>query len=207
MIYLKDFQLLNDEEELGLIDNRRIHNNTYPFGIFSSKNFHDIAFDDITIFYGGNGSGKSTLLNIIASKLDAKRKNQFDKGVNFERYVGFCKHEMHIDEPLEIKSITSDDIFDSLLDVRAINANVSRKKEQLSKEWLKNKYDDSLDYYDTYESLKDNYDAKRKTMSAYVRSRLANNTIIENSNGESALLFWEKEIKEDSIYKQMNVIY
>ena len=37
-------------------------------------------------------------------------------------------------------------------------------------------------------------------MSKYVRSRLLNNNIEEHSNGESALLFWEREIKENSIY-------
>lgn len=37
-------------------------------------------------------------------------------------------------------------------------------------------------------------------MSRYVRERLANNNIVEQSNGESALMFWEKEIKENSIY-------
>ena len=44
------------------------------------------------------------------------------------------------------------------------------------------------------------YDSKRKTMSRYVRDRLGNNNIVEQSNGESALMFWEREIKEDSIY-------
>jgi predicted ATPase len=37
-------------------------------------------------------------------------------------------------------------------------------------------------------------------MSTYVRNRLGNNNIVEQSNGESALMFWEREIKENSIY-------
>ena len=37
-------------------------------------------------------------------------------------------------------------------------------------------------------------------MSTYVRNRLSNNNIVEQSNGESALMFWEREIKENSIY-------
>ena len=37
-------------------------------------------------------------------------------------------------------------------------------------------------------------------MSKFVRERLGNNNIIEWSNDESALIFWEREIKEDSIY-------
>lgn len=41
--------------------------------------------------------------------------------------------------------------------------------------------------------------ARKKTMSSYVRDKLVNN-IIEKSNGESALIFWEKEIEDNGIY-------
>ena len=37
-------------------------------------------------------------------------------------------------------------------------------------------------------------------MSSFIRERLGNNNIVEWSNGESALMFWEREIEEDSIY-------
>ena len=37
-------------------------------------------------------------------------------------------------------------------------------------------------------------------MSSYIRKRLTNNNIVQNSNGESALMFWEREIDENSIY-------
>ena len=106
---------------------------------------------------------------------------------------------MNFEEPMEIKTITSDDVFDYLLDVRSINANVNRRKERLSREYLDMKFN-SDNNFDNYEKLKDTYDSKRKTMSTYVRNRLGNNNIIEQSNGESALMFWEREIKENSIY-------
>ena len=48
--------------------------------------------------------------------------------------------------------------------------------------------------------VKAQYEAKHKTMSKFVRNRLVNNTIVEQSNGESALLFWEKEIDENGLY-------
>lgn len=38
------------------------------------------------------------------------------------------------------------------------------------------------------------------SVSKYVRTRLTNNNIIEQSNGESALEFWEKEIQDFSLY-------
>ena len=198
MVYLKEFTLLDNEHEFGITDPRNIHNTTYPFGLFSEKEFTDIKFKDITIFCGTNGTGKSTLINIIAEKLQASRKTPFDKGNNFTHYVNACQYEMSYEEPIDIKCITSDDIFDSLLDIRAINTHVNRKKEVLSQEYLHNKY--STSDYSTYDDIKNHYDAHHRTMSNYVRQRLINNTIIENSNGETALQFWEKEITENSLY-------
>ena len=37
-------------------------------------------------------------------------------------------------------------------------------------------------------------------MSKYVRERIGANNIISQSNGETALTFWQNEIKENSIY-------
>lgn len=202
MVYLKKFELLNDYQEhvLTEIERRRIFNNYYPLGIFSLKEFKKIEFDNITIFYGGNGSGKSTLLNIISEKLEAERKSRLDKGSYFDLYVEHCDYSMAFDSPLEVKLITSDDVFDYLLDVRAINSNVNRTKEKLGKEYLSYKFDDNNSNFNNYEQVKNSCESKSKTMSRYIRDRLGNNNIIEQSNGESALLFWEREIKEDSIY-------
>ena len=59
---------------------------------------------------------------------------------NDGEYVKLCKYEMAYDEPLEIKLVTSDDVFDYLLDIRSINSNVNRKKEELSKEYTDIKF-------------------------------------------------------------------
>ena len=202
MIYLKSFELLNENREHGLFDieRRRIFNNYYPIGIFTNKELEEIEFDRITIFYGGNGSGKTTLLNIISEKLESIRKSKIDKGSYFDLYVDKCSYEMSFEEPMEIKTITSDDVFDYLLDVRSINSNVNRRKERLSREYMEAKFSSKNSSFDNYEEVKNAYDSKTKSMSRYVRDRLGNNNIVEQSNGESALLFWEREIKEDSIY-------
>ena len=203
MVYLKRFGLLNDIKEHSIVcglDTRNIYNNYYPLHIFSSKNFEEIEFSDITIFYGGNGSGKTTLLNIISEKIDATRKNRIDKGNYFNLYVDLCKHNMIYEEPSEIKVISSDDVFDYLLNIRAINARVNRNKERLSKEYLNAKFSSSSNNLENYEELKNKCDSQRKTMSKYVRERMGNNNIVEMSNGESALMFWEQEINEESIY-------
>ena len=196
MVYLKNFTLLDELQEHDIVcyeEIRRIFNNYYPLHLFSTKSFKNIDFDKITIFYGGNGSGKTTLINIISEKLNASRKSSIDKGSYFDLYVKHCDYEMSFDEPTEIKLITSDDVFDYLLDVRSINANVNRQKEKLSKEYLDYKFNKDGNSFDNYDELKTSYETKRKSMSKFVRERLGNNNIIEWSNGESALMFWERE--------------
>ena len=203
MIYLKNFTLLDEFQEHDIAcyeEVRRIFNNNYPLHLFSTKYFKYIDFDPITIFCGGNGSGKTTLINIISEKLNASRKSTIDKGSYFDLYVKHCDYKMSFDEPTEIKLVTSDDVFDYLLDVRSINANVNRQKEKLSKEYLDYKFNKVGNSFDNYDELKKGHEAKRKSMSKFVRERLGNNNIIEWSNGESALMIWEREIEEDSIY-------
>lgn len=202
MIYLNSFKLLNISEEhsVTMMDGRNIYNNYYPLNIFTMKELEKITFENITIFYGGNGSGKSTILNVIASKLGANSKHQISKGNIFDNYVSLCKCDMKLSHPDEIKIITSDDVFDYLLDIRSINAHVDREKEKLCKEYLEYKFDDDTTTIDEYEILKKRAQTRSQTMSKYVRTQLTNNNIIEQSNGQSALMFWEKEIKENSIY-------
>ena len=178
MIYLKNFKLPNNEMESNIRDPRQIYNgNYYPLGLFSSKELTNIDFENITIFYGTNGSGKTTLLNIISNKLNASRNNK----------------------PAEIKVVSSDDVFDYLLDIRSINNHINRRKDTLGEEWIKNKYTSSDYSINDYEKIKASYDARHQTQSAYIRNRLSNN-LVEQSNGESALMFWEREIKENAIY-------
>lgn len=202
MIYLKKVELLNEEKENIALerDRRLIYNNCYPLGLFANKEFKNIDFDNITIFYGGNGSGKTTLINLISAKLESTMKSRLNKGAYFDIYVDMMKVEMSFEIPLEIKTISSDDVFDSLLDIRSINSGVNRTKDKLSNEYLKYKFESNKSTLDEYEEIKRSYNTKSKTMSKYIRERLGNNNLIEQSNGESALMFWEREIKEDSIY-------
>lgn len=85
MIYLKKFELLDNEDWSG-----------YPFHIFLEKEFFNIEFDPITIFYGDNGSGKSTLLNIITETINKDKKviirrNPLVKSDYFDMYITKCK--------------------------------------------------------------------------------------------------------------------
>lgn len=54
MIYLKKFTLLNGEQEDNIIETERrnIYNNYYPLGIFTSKKFEEIEFENVKIYKG-----------------------------------------------------------------------------------------------------------------------------------------------------------
>lgn len=204
MIYLKKLHLLDENSEWNIIMNgekRRIHNNIYPLKIFPDKLLTEINFSDITIFYGNNGSGKTTLLNIIASKLKAQRRVDLDFGKYFELYVkevDLVLSKLNMCD--EIKLISSDDVFDYLLDVQTINSNVHRKKEEITEEYFKLKDVTMDNFYNNWKIIKKKNSINSKTVSAYVREQLGTNNIISQSNGETALLFWQNEIKENAIY-------
>lgn len=202
MIYLKEFKLPSEKQEYNFFlyeEKRTCFNNVYPFRLFPNKELEEIEFDSINIFYGGNGSGKSTLLNVIAEKLEAERNQKFNKGTFFDRYVEKCDFEFGHDKPDIIKIVTSDDVFDYLFDVRNINNHIEKNRNELFEEYLNFKYAGADKSFD-YESLKKTLNSRKKTMSGYVRERLSKNNIIEQSNGESALMYFEKEIKENAIY-------
>ena len=202
MIYLKSFNLPSEEAQYNTIlyEPRTCFNNYYPFRLFPEKNIEKLNFKEITIFYGGNGSGKSTLLNIIAEKLNAERKQPFNKGEFFNKFVGMCDYEEAREKPSEIKIVTSDDVFDYLFDVRSINNKLDNKRNELFEEYLHYKFSDKKYNMNEYEDLKKTVETRSKTMSSYVRSKLTNNTIVEQSNGESALMYFEKELEENAIY-------
>ena len=207
-VFLKEFRLLTEDEENSMcqkpIFSRMVFNTNYPLRIFCNKGFRHVLFEPITIFYGGNGSGKTTLLNIIADKIKAERKSIENRGELFSQYVIGTKVKWNNRELLsKIKFISSDDIFDYLLDVRAINSGTNRRKEELIKEHVNFKYGKNKkirNALEDYEELKKQNDARAKTSREYMRSQLRNNNILQFSNGESALDFWQAEIDRDGIY-------
>lgn len=202
MVFLKKFNLLSEQQEFSItFYKKNIFNSIYPFNIFPTKEMRNITFAPITIFYGGNGSGKTTLLNIIGSKLKASKKNLDNKGELFEQYIErIDDYELSLEETKEIKMISSDDVFDYLLDLRAINSKINRRKKELENEYINAKFSDRDSNLLTYEELKNRVDSHHMTESKYIRTRLTNNNIIEQSNGESALEFWENEIHDNAIY-------
>ena len=200
MVYLKEFSLVSENTENIILseEKRTYFHNQYPSRIFPKKEFKDIKFSDVTILYGGNGSGKSTILNIIANKLNCD--GSF--GVHGEmmmKYLEHCRFETSMEYFEEAKIIRSDDVFDYISNVRRINNRGFSQREMLFREYFDNK-DKTIDDMNDYQNLKNSIDAKRKSASNYVRNRVLDKDVKEQSNGEAALMYFVSEIKENSLY-------
>ena len=203
MRYIDSFKFpgVENEEQFVNYIRRTCYTSFYPFGVFAENELRELSFSEITILYGNNGSGKSTALNVMAEKLKAERDTLFNRSSCFGDYIGMCDFEMtHEGRPEEIRMITSDDVFDFMLNLRALNDGVDRKREQAFDEWIENKHSKfQMKSLDDYEQLKKVVDARSKTQSKYVRDTIGNN-IIEHSNGESALQYFSEKIKDNGLY-------
>ena len=203
MRYIDSFKFpgVENEEQFVNYIRRTCYTSFYPFGVFSENELRELSFSEITILYGNNGSGKSTALNLMAEKMKAERDTLFNRSSFFGDYIGMCDFEMtHEGRPEEIRMITSDDVFDFMLNLRALNDGVDRKREQAFDEWIENKHSKfQMKSLDDYEQLKKVVDARSKTQSKYVRDTIGNN-IIEHSNGESALQYFSEKIKDNGLY-------
>ena len=218
MIYLSKFTFpIKDEEfDFFLSIKRKCYNDFYPFGILSDRGLETVEFEPITIIYGGNGSGKTTALNVIGEKLNLTRDSQYNRSFFFEDYVKLCSYELEgdvfrSDEDLDDKMhtgeipdvsrmITSDDVFDFMLNLRALNDGIDNKREELFDQYLNAKYSKfQLNSLDDYEKLKDMNMARSNTQSMYVKKNLMKN-VREHSNGESAFRYFTEKIKDYGLY-------
>lgn len=202
MVYLSRFSFPDRETEYDIFfsEKRTCYDTFYPFGILSRCGLEVMDFEPITILYGDNGSGKSTALNVIAEKLGIKRDTLCNRSSFMEKYTDMCDYEMAHELPTESRMIASDDIFDFMLNVRAVNEGVDIKRGELFDEYQKNKHARfRLTSLDDYEQLKKVTNARRMTQSKYVRENLADN-VREYSNGESAFIFFADKIKENALY-------
>ncbi len=205
MVYLKAFSLPSVNFVEQYINDILLTcvNNDYPFRVFTDRGLDDIRFEPITIFCGGNGCGKTTLLNVIAEKLGVARGSAYNRSTMFEDYIDGCSFSADIAGiPNESRIITSDDVFDFMLDLRAYNEGVDSSRDNLMKEYLALKQNRSgfqLGSMDDYEQLKKLNDARSRTMSKYVKSRNEVN-IKSKSNGESAFAFFTSKIQDNALY-------
>lgn len=208
--YLKSFTMPTREQEESFLlhDRRTLLTSKYPFNVFRYRELPGFDLGPVTIFCGGNGSGKSTILNVIAEKLHLKRGAVYNRTEEFEDYVELCKYQCcpGIDIPPESKIITSDDVFDYLLDIRYINSGIDKRRNELFETYFdkRNAGPDearlrSLDDYDRWKEIADAKRSKRPAPTPFVRDRVMRN-VQERSNGESALMYFTEEIRQDALY-------
>lgn len=202
MIYLSQFQFPHKEREYDffLEQKRTCYDTYYPFQILSRHDLKVLDFEPVTILYGGNGSGKTTALNIMAEKLGLERDTLYNRSNFFEDYTKMCDYEIQEKIPAGSRIITSDDVFDFMLNLRSINEGIDRRREELLEDYLDAKYSHfQMKSLDDYEQLKKVTMARSNTQSKFVRKRMAGN-VREHSNGESAFLYFADKIKENGLY-------
>lgn len=211
MIYLSSFHLPSRGEEedfilgfppeleMGCYEN----NNAYPFKIFPCKGLDELTFEPITVLYGNNGSGKSTLLNLISRKLGLSSSSLLNNAPCVKPYLDMCRIRSVKNIPTDSTIITSDDVFDFLQEIRAINEGIDRRREELFIEYKKTREtlyaEKPFESFDDLAELKRQNEAKRGSKSDYVARRVPKD-LVSKSNGESAYIYFTDKIKENALY-------
>jgi len=200
-LFVRKLHLVPDSRDTAFVmdQKRTCYNGVYPFKIFPAKELSALEFAPVTILYGGNGSGKTTLLNILAEKLGLTRHSAFSGSAFFADYVSMCRAEFGV-IPLGSQILTSDDVSDYLLHLRALNDGITARREELLEEYTCLKWDTrpfaSLEDYDRWKAATD---AKTKTSSKFVKARLTRDADMF-SNGETAMHYYTQRITENALY-------
>lgn len=214
MIYLEQFQLPSSDGESSCFNNYSptYYTSLYPFHVFPYKGLSTIKFSDITIFCGSNGSGKSTLLNIISENLEIKRDSMFNKTELYDEYVELTKAQLREIDPIKLhdvlemsRIITSDDVFNHILDVRERNTRIDFKREvllqQRRRQLSSDKMPSHIDCTDpkSVEAYKQACDFRKLSASEVVR-RYASPNERTLSNGENGYKYFTDAIQPGGLY-------
>ncbi len=209
MIYVRTLYLPDDAEELSFImlERRTCFHTFYPFKLFPDKGLEQVDLDGITMFYGGNGSGKSTLLNVMARKMGAIRYSDFNGSPFFDQYVEKCYVE-YARRPRASYVLTSDDVFDYVLNARMVNDNIDERRNDLFEKYvaihneaLTDPSVGALRGLDDYERWRETREilSPKRSQSSYVKNRVARDIDLY-SNGETAMRYFVDRIDEDAVY-------
>ena len=204
MIYLSHFtlprqtrrEILLDE----LVNNRTCYSNFYPFQVFDNWEEETFSFEPITVLYGGNGSGKTTLLNLMGEKLRLERRSVFNRSSFFQDFVDLCRAEGKAPEGSAV--LTSDDVFDDLLDLRNLNQGIDRERVELLAEYKDLRGSGfQMKSLDDYDQLKKVVRATRRKASgsSFVKESIGMN-VRGRSNGETAFQYFTDQIQENALY-------
>lgn len=218
MIYLDYVSFASAVQEERFLDPIKLncYDSFYPFGILAKKGLRELNFRDITILYGGNGSGKSTALNIIGELIGAEHDAIYNRTEFFRDYLKFCDYEYRNTQFETKRILTSDAVFDAMIDIRHVNTGIEDDRFKALDEYryLKkmNSYSEHLsqdekemieaikrDPLANFELLKKKNMANSKTMSKFVRKTVSD-SVREHSNGESAFDYFVHKIEKNGIY-------
>lgn len=209
MVYLQSFTMPTDSCEVDFLvwdkrANMTCFSSRYPFGLFKGRELPEFFFDDVTIFYGNNGSGKSTILNVIAEKLSLNRTTPYNRTAFFDDYVSLSDYVLEKAIPKGSSIITSDGIFERVLDIRRVNDGIDDRRDELVREYIEEKTSEApnllrgLDDFDRWKRANE-IRSPNKSQSSFLRKSLVRN-LEERSNGESALAYFVDSIKANCLY-------
>ena len=209
MLFIKSITVPTYEEERNRLSEERstMFSTFYPFQIFKFIDRQKMDFSDITVLYGANGAGKTTLLNVIAQKCDAIRHSEFSDSAFFNDYTAMCRVEYDQDSP-KVQYLSSDDVFDMIMNVRYLNNDIDDHREQLicgyaslKRRAAANHEELLLHGLSDYDRWKNVTDAasKKVSQSKFVKERLSRNIDL-GSNGETAMRYFTEHIDRDSVY-------
>ena len=201
-LYLSSFFFPPAALEESFIMNKAITSfdqSAYPFGVLPHCGLEEIFFRPLTILYGGNGSGKSTVLNVIAEKLSLKRYSTYNRSRFFEDYTGMCRFSEEEPIPPESRIITSDDVFDMILDIRALNEGIDNRRTYLYESYSQLRREHfQLRSLDDLEHLHLVNQARANSRGVFIRKETSK-SVKERSNGENGLMYFRMTIKPDTL--------
>ena len=179
-------------------------NSYYPFKIFPEKGLSELYFSEpITLLYGTNGSGKTTALNVIAEKIKLSRDAIYNKTPFMDAYIDLCSFETDTGIPQNSKMITSDDVFNYMLNLRSVNQQIDLRRSELfalydgggvgNNRYYNNQY--NLEMYERAQKTL----GQCKSKSQFIKKNLTKN-VREQSNGESAIMYFIQKIGDNALF-------
>ena len=204
-MFLDAFRFPDADAEYAFFMQKRANCYTsfYPFQTLADR-LSRLDFEPITVLSGSNGSGKTTALNVIAEKLRLNRRSVFNKTEFFQDYVDKCTDFHACALPPQSAVITSDDVFDYMLDLRRTNEHIDTSRAEVFEEYFRlrssGEYTDfRFQGMEDYDTLKRLNAARHKTVSEFTRDSLPGN-VRTHSNGETALRIFAELLKDDGLY-------
>lgn len=204
-MFLDAFRFPDADAEYAFFMQKRANCYTsfYPFQTLADR-LSRLDFEPITVLSGSNGSGKTTALNVIAEKLRLNRRSVFNKTEFFQDYVDKCTDFHACALPPQSAVITSDDVFDYMLDLRRTNEHIDTSRAEVFEEYFRlrssGEYTDfRFQGMEDYDTLKRLNAARHKTVSKFTSDSLPGN-VRTHSNGETALRIFAELLKDDGLY-------